>query len=254
MKSSLENIQGQITDISRTIAQNSAHNIFPYPYLLTQDVSEGVTFTSNPDGTVTVEWSEEAGYTARAIVVNTVYLSAGSYILSGCPEGGSLWNTYIMDALAGEENLGYDDGNGLHFELLTDTLITVRIVAYNHYEASASVKIFKPMIRLASDASTVYVKYAMTNRELTEKIEKHTFDTPVTITLSDYIAPYDGYLYLYAKYGGNDVIVARINNVLVSAMSQVGQSDERMIFIRKGMSLRVDSASIDASAVFYGLI
>lgn len=61
----------------------------------TSQTVNGVTFTVNVDGTVTANGTSTA--TISFVLNSTVSLESGSYVLSGCPSGGS-WNSYYLTA------------------------------------------------------------------------------------------------------------------------------------------------------------
>lgn len=82
----------------------------------------GLTITVYSNGSILINGtaSGESGLT----VCNSITLSAGSYILSGCPAGGSI-NSYSLDTYSGI--LVYDYGDGISFSLEQETTFKVRI-------------------------------------------------------------------------------------------------------------------------------
>ena len=105
----------------------------------------GVTFTVNPFGSITVNGTA-SGLTTMLLTRNGFALPAGTYVLSGCPSGGSD-NTYRIDIYAVEGvALAVDYGSGAQFTLTERTVISyVRIRVPSG--ASLSNKTFCPMIR-----------------------------------------------------------------------------------------------------------
>ena len=178
-------------------------NLNSYPYYETSKTENGLTFTDNGDGTITVK---AASYpftvsTTTTFILHSRYntyangcvLKNGNYILSGCPQGGSSSTYYIrtayLDSNYSAQPLGPDDiGNG--------ATITVNGGYYSADSVYAQIMIgllsgtvltqaltFKPMIRDASISDDTYVPYAMTNRELTEIAQEKN----VTITAGENI-------------------------------------------------------------------
>lgn len=145
-------------------------NLLPYPYLSKTNTTNGLTFTDNGDGTVTVNG------TATAETIYTFYQGAGlnliqgqEYIATGCPAGGSLATYRIQWANSAWSFQKNDTGGGVTFSLnnpSTDYLGYIRIDIQDGTVCDNLV--FKPMIRPASIVDDTYVPYAMTNRELTE--------------------------------------------------------------------------------------
>ena len=117
-------------------------NLFP-----TQTLN-GITFTNNGDGTVTVNGTA----TANAFYTKTMTLKAGTYTLSGCPNGGGD-NKYALQILGLSD---WDDGDGYTFTLTEETVITIRIMIYSGNIVSNL--LFKPMIEEGTTA-TEYEPY-----------------------------------------------------------------------------------------------
>lgn len=88
-------------------------------------------------------------------------LKAGTYILNGCPAGGSV-SKYMMRIYKVDNTLiATDYGNGAEFTLNTDTRIILRIQVYRNITIN---KVFKPMIRLATDEDSTYEPYHQNNK------------------------------------------------------------------------------------------
>ncbi len=115
-------------------------NLIPFPYPVSENVDNGIE-TAIPT----------PGYTK-------LDLPTGKYHLSGCPAGGSV-ETYCMvvDRIgpSGIENLGYDTGSGIAFEIDTEQyqyLVYIRI-AKAYYDVTPNPSItFYPVLRGISDA------------------------------------------------------------------------------------------------------
>lgn len=164
-------------------AQLGAVNLLPNT-ATTQTVN-GITFTVNSDGSVTVTGTA----TANAVFILCPaskwkdISKSGSYTLTGCPDGGS-GTTYWMQAEFtddGSVKNFIDYGSGRTNEI-TDGLImgssqNIYIVIANGYAITDSLT-FYPMLTLASYTGS-YVPYAKTNAELTSDISdlSSNFDT-----------------------------------------------------------------------------
>lgn len=131
--------------------------------MTTQTIS-GITFTVNEDGTIEASGSS-TDYTWTAYVNETgVSLPAGSYELSGCPEGGSS-TTYRLQAFAGDPSsptlTTNDYGEGASFTLSDTTIVKVRMLIKGSIDA-----IFSPMIRVASIEDNTYMEYGVPPGEI----------------------------------------------------------------------------------------
>ncbi len=121
----------------------------------------GITFTVNDDGTVTVNGTA----TATAVLdVNrqNLLLESGDYMLSGCPSGGSA-DTYKLDFIAKNTETNIvrypnDLGQTKYIQVIEPEIITVtRIVVYAGVTLNNA--IFKPMLERCKTA-TDYEAYA----------------------------------------------------------------------------------------------
>lgn len=123
----------------------------------------GVTFTVNDDGTIILNGT--AIYDWNFYINKSYVLPEGTYILSGCPDGGSD-STYYLYARGdksyknyGEETL-INGGNTNH--------VNMRIFFREGQVFNNTV--FKPMIRPIGTDNT-YEPYAITNKEVTECLD-----------------------------------------------------------------------------------
>lgn len=101
-------------------------NVIPYPFMETvASTIDGITFTDNGDGTVTVNG------TATEDIVKTIVYNApvvkGTYKFNGCPAGGST-NTYCASVRdVAYTVLKYDIGNGVEIVFNEDVGVVVNI-------------------------------------------------------------------------------------------------------------------------------
>lgn len=166
-----------------TRAKLGAHNLLPNT--VQNETVHGITFAVNPDGSINVSGtatSDITYYTSPFII-----LPDGEYILNGCPNGGSS-STYRLTMTSNNMNVskGNDVGEGIRFSFNKTNDVNLR--PYILIKSGVTIDaIFKPMVRLASDANSAYQPYAMTNRELTEKLVLNNVTiTPETGVTIDY--------------------------------------------------------------------
>lgn len=112
--------QTEVDDISNVYG---AKNLLPYPYYSTTKTQNGITFTDNGDGTVTVNGTATDGVVFFCSIRGEngkCILPNGTYIVTGCPSGGAV-NSYKIGAsrISGGSGTSYgtDVGNGLTVEL-----------------------------------------------------------------------------------------------------------------------------------------
>lgn len=124
------NVQDAVDEIKDNMFRE---NLIPYPYYSKSYTMDGVTFTES-NGTVTVNGTSTGSYSAfwcRHRKDGVMILSPGTYVLSGCPKGGSS-STYCLqvettDDEGGYQLIGQDYGDGFTFTLNRHTAIGVVI-------------------------------------------------------------------------------------------------------------------------------
>lgn len=117
----------------------------------TSQTTNGVTFTVNADGSVTVNGTATAN---AYFVVGKLTLSAGSYIVSGCPANGSSSKYFVYADHSGGKS---DYGSGGAFTL-ADTKEVIATIAVRS-GITVSNLTFYPMIRLASITDDTFEPY-----------------------------------------------------------------------------------------------
>ena len=176
-----------------------AKNLNNYPYQEATHTDTGIIYTDNGDGTIKAEGksisSSRSGFVCHSRAAgsaNSFFLKNGTYILTGCPAGGSEQSFYIEvgRTLNGVlTRYGRETGAGLIFTVNGDDNNTdgaqIQLVCYcvGNYQLPTAGIIFKPMIRLASDTETEWQPYTMTNQELTEILKRSVPRTAGTYTL-----------------------------------------------------------------------
>lgn len=163
----------------------------------TTKTQNGVTFTGNRDGTIIVN-----GTATSDIYYNlpAPHVTVGeTYILTGCPAGGgsSTYRLYHKYRDSGG-NYANDYGDGVTFTEENGTYVTTIFIASGQ---TVSNLVFKPMIRLATDADATYVPYSnirpITGNaedvltrcgknlfDFTEITNKHFGSDPITLTIT----------------------------------------------------------------------
>ena len=157
----------------------------------TTQTINGVTFTVNDDGTVSLSGTSTGR--ANFSMPLSVPLVDGDYILSGCPSGGS-GNTYYQQAYASGSGRGVDTGNGVALVSPTSEITRI-VITIRNADINTDGLVFKPMIRLATETDATYAPY-----ENICPISGHTSAT-VTRTVdgsaTDYTIDLNG-----TRYGG----------------------------------------------------
>jgi len=151
-------------------------NILPYNEQNT--ASATVTFNVNNDGSVTGNGTPTSSY--PYITLSSFTLKAGTYILdSGVPAQTSL---YVNLKDSGGNALANTYEGKKEFTIATDTSVVAYI--YLHGLESVSNVTIYPMLYDARLNPTGYVPYAMTNRELTERVDRGSVLVAVTTSMT----------------------------------------------------------------------
>ena len=106
----------------------------------------GVTATINDDKTVNVNGTNSSTSIVNFRINNDLTLPAGTYKLSGCPNGGTKTTYRLVVQDSSWNVLAIDIGTGVTFTLSSETTVKVNIYIQGSY--SANNLLFKPMISL----------------------------------------------------------------------------------------------------------
>lgn len=127
----------------------------------TSQTINGVTFIVNDDGSIVCNGQASSN---NADLVNPHFLlPSGTYILTGCPDGGSDRGTYKMLLYVNGAWRTNDRGSGANFTLTETSTVLVKITVYAGYTCDNLT--FYPMIRKADIEDDTYEPY-ITNTEL----------------------------------------------------------------------------------------
>lgn len=148
----------QHTTISKIKTQNK--NLIPYPYYETSHTDNGIDWAVVPlNGTITANGAATSDSDFHILMgsVNTMTAEPGTYILSGCPAGGSD-SSYALRVGKkvgdGYAIIGQDIGEGFEFTLTEKTELYFYIRIFNG--ATVENMTFKPMLRRASIEDDVF--------------------------------------------------------------------------------------------------
>lgn len=147
-------------DYPQPITMLGARNLLPYPYHEKSQTENGITFTENGDGTITVNGTATANawFIFSHYAAKPLSLKAGDYVLTGCPSGGSR-ETYFMAIGSDASTLvGYDIGSGARF-FFDEDQSTVHSFIKIAGGTTVSNLTFKPMIRPAACEDDTWVPY-----------------------------------------------------------------------------------------------
>lgn len=126
-EASVVKLTSETEDLS---VKHTGKNIFAYPYFRTEPQTvNGVTYTPNADGTIHVEGTATKKSQYYIINENAEYrrlIKAGTYVLSGCPAGGS-GTTYQM-LFSGTGGLKADNGDGIALTIAEDAMVYLRFI------------------------------------------------------------------------------------------------------------------------------
>ena len=168
------NVKAEIAEVSSQAAINKSTLGYQRKNLLkntaVSKTINGVTFTVNKDGSVTVNGT--ANNTASFDICTLNDLEVGKkYTLSGCPNGGNSSNTYRLYGLDTNqwEFAGSDVGNGNTFTAIRNPCV-FRIAIYSGYTAENLT--FFPMLRYAEITDDTYEPYRPSVAEYIASLEE----------------------------------------------------------------------------------
>lgn len=177
-KAELESVRDYVNELG-------VKNLIPYPFYETTKTQNGVTFTDNGDGSITVDTAGEAS-TGNAIfycqtpsvVSNLIKLDKNkTYILSDTTKSSvastsTLGIRYFAEGVVPSTSTGtaVSCNSSNNWQAKISNAVCAFVYIYVFSGKTVNNITFKPMLRLASDINDdTYVQYAMTNKQLTEK-------------------------------------------------------------------------------------
>ena len=117
------------------------------------NAGDGITVTAKKDGTLILNGEYKGSESSVVIPVETVTLSAGTYTISGAPNGGNY--TYHLRVKYGETTVISDYGaSGGEFTLTASTSVAVELVVFGDNEFK-NVKI-QPVLVVGTEAGDFY--------------------------------------------------------------------------------------------------
>lgn len=178
----VDGVQTTVKEIrGKTVA---TENLIPYPYTETTKTANGVTFTVNSDGSVTVNGTATSDADFM-LLRGPIQSYSESYFLSGCPTGGSDTTYYISEGFTTSK----DTGNGVVFNNLPSDQAW-RIVIKSG--TTVNNLVFRPMLNAGTEAKPYSKWFAGLKNASFEKIVStgRNLIDPATI-ISGYISDAD---------------------------------------------------------------
>ena len=130
--------------------------------------SNGIRYTVDESAGTIFIYGDQTVSVNTAFDINRFVLKAGKYIVSGCPEGGSLDTYMITDRLSKMPRSA--DVNGIEFIFDEDTEIYPAVYILAGYTIPSNGLLFKPMIRKAEITDSTYYPRIKTNQQLQEDV------------------------------------------------------------------------------------
>ena len=164
LNSALSNTNTALGNEVATRAKLGGHNLLPNKGVTKTE--NGITFTKNSDGSVTVSG------TATELTNFAIYHSNdfSNMILSGCPSGGA-GDSFGLQYTNGVDQSFSDYGSEVTIPSTKNAgswVVTIFVISGYSFTTPVT---FYPMIRLATDSDTTYQPYSMTNQEITPYIQ-----------------------------------------------------------------------------------
>lgn len=179
--------KGKVADnasaIEAMVNQYGSKNLAPNNASTTE--MSPVTFTVNSDKSVSVARTGNHSSWRTLVLSKNITLKAGTYILSSGYTGDEQYTVYfeLVDSTGSVAKTDLSDA--VTFTIQTDITNGMFQIAVRPGNSTFNVTI-KPMLRDARVADSTYVPYAMTNRELTNRVLNPSYSNEVLlVTMSD---------------------------------------------------------------------
>ena len=188
-----------------------AKNLLPYPWYETTKSANGLTFTDNGDGTLTLGTGTASADTYFEFCRRfdySVFLQNGTYLCTGCPSGVPV-GVSIAAMNTDSANRYIDSGNGVEMPINgtalgnTGSYVGMSAEVKNGTVISTPIT-FKPMVRIAEDTDETYQPYSKTNKQLTddkaERADLATLKLTGSTNTTGSTINKDTYFYLNGSY------------------------------------------------------
>ena len=130
---------------------NTGKNLIPYPYINTTQTVNGITFTDNGDGSITVNGTATAEIVYMLSMKSNGIVGSGTYFLTGCPSGGSATTYMIQNQVDGVwTNPNYDIGEGKIINVQSSITQIAIVIKTN---TTVNNLVFKPMLEIGNTAT-----------------------------------------------------------------------------------------------------
>lgn len=258
-------VDTSLNDVYEIMSKNGAKNLIKLPYKDSSGtVNNGITFTLVNDTVI------KAKGTATADAVFTIndlwvdFNNANEYILNCNGLNGANDTYYVSLDFIDEENHSVGTfittGSDVNVTIPQNALAAVLTINIKSGQTVSS-KIFKPMIRPASDTDDVYKTPVKTNKELTDALnnmQKNRIVQSINISSYDMSNPYqcpeDGYIELNIPPGEHGLATIE-GQVAVFAHEFFDGSNYTesgtSVFVRKGMRVWLDMATSNQVTLTY---
>ena len=210
---------------------DKTQNLIKYPFASTTKTVNGVMFTDNGDGTITVNGTATADcwYPLATRSVNSIQANSGTYYLSGCPTGGSA-STYLLSVDVYNNATKVIDffSTGNHSIKNLNSYTFTSLSCSVTVKAGTTVKnlIFKPMlVRIDNDSNLIKYPYANTDKVINGITFKVNSDRTITVSGT---ATDD--LYYSLNTVAQRTIFARNKTYYLSGCPQGGGSDTYRLY------------------------
>lgn len=161
--SGINSVLNSTADEIATIVNAYGSKNLADPSLILTATVNGVTRKNNGDGSITYSGTSTANHAIYLALIEVPNLGKGTYIFTPNPMTAATYTYQIYK-------------NGSYWKNVVVTQ-TIEITEAGKYSFGVAIKsnatisnTFKPMLRYAAIKDDTYVPYAMTNRELTEKV------------------------------------------------------------------------------------
>jgi hypothetical protein len=228
-------------------------NILEYPYFDTSKTSYGVTYTVNSDGSIHVYGTSTGNSNFELVTEITAgrkTLKAGTYTLSGCPEGGSvsLWISGLGQGILN------DVGEGVTFTITEDKRYFLKISVKSGQTVDA---VFYPQLQVG-DIKTEWKPYTHEVIQASPVVKTfrpysgiNTFvaDSSCTVTyLSEQMAT-DGEILDLSDFGAVGDGVADDS---VAIQNAINAAEGKILFIPEGTYLFSRTLSVKSGTHIIG--
>lgn len=252
----IDSVKQALTNETNARLANGAHNMLPYPFATGTSVRAGVSFAVNAETQKITASDTSTGGGDFHFYNGKNFLPIGTYRLKF--DGTASNVTFrVYDSTSGSVLASIANTEDSATFSITSSNVDHNIIVYLYWVGIIAVAVNGGLLICDNnDPSNVHTPYAMTNRELTDRLSGNVLGTSTSLTdNTDFTCPADGYFRIYCNNTAGSYCYGYINSLHMMTVSTPSNAATEGVwyssmFVKKGMKIRHHGTANNSTGVF----